>query len=880
MSKFITIVFAAFTALILVCPIDVEALPVDAMLVLDNSGSMRKNDPHFLAKEAVGQFIGGLRADTNAGVIIFDRKIDLAVPLTGIDDQSRARLIGSLNGINYRGQYTDSPAAVERAIYELKNRAREDANKVIIFMTDGLVDTGNAAADLEKTKWLRDDLAADAADNGIKIFAIAFTEKADFFLIQSLAKKTGGEYYRAITADDLAGVFDKIDAKLAGPMSQPEPAAPPPPSEPAVLPVVPETLPVTDESAMPEAPPVTDESAMPEAPPPTDEAAMSEAPPTDEAATPPTVEQAAPSDSVPMTLADLSPEDRKDLEELAKETGVTVEQLFDEIMNAPAGEAVVVHPADEAPPVESISAIVVLLAVAGLILLAIAVVVWFVVRRARARSQPAEPAAVIAKEAIPDAFLKDINNYTDEPSIKLGEKPLMIGRVAGGDTEHIDYYVINQGTVGRRHAVIKYRDFSFWIIDQGSVNGTFVNAKRISGEQQLRDGDRISFHKFEFEFAMPDVEGADHTVFADPSEATVVADMAATMAATAATDLLAQPDKDAIGSAGDLFELSDGAAAPADEGDDLFAMDGGPEAAPVDDGGLFDSDEDSPSQPPDQAGMDGLQEPRSGEMAAASPDENDAAVDEALGVQINLDAVGAEGEAGSVRDTPASDFDAEASAFFDDSTFGPTQDDGAGPDPDDDDMFGIDDAPPALTGGLPASGDQFGQDTAILDAQDTGFPGDDEPGPDLTAFSESETMTLDEAVSGTPPGDPNDTTLEEFLDTELFDTPRTERPVVPPDGDVTLEDFMSTAMLRADDIQSTSDDATALPGEVTGAPAGDDDLFDVTGADQDEPDDKDRIDDEGDETFLPRDVPGRPKASDDDDDSESTTIFNVGDPPK
>ncbi|MEA3482152.1 MAG: vWA domain-containing protein, partial [Pseudomonadota bacterium] len=189
----------------------------DVVLVLDNSGSMKKNDPQFLTKYAVTEFINNLDESTRASIIIFDQDVRTAVPLTEISSSSRQGLLDSLSQINYRGLYTNSPAAIESAIYDLKNNAREDARKVIVFMTDGIVDTGNADRDLEKTKWLKEDLAADAADADIRIFGIAFTENADFELIQSLAQNTDGEYYRALLADDLHKVFSNLNTLINEP---------------------------------------------------------------------------------------------------------------------------------------------------------------------------------------------------------------------------------------------------------------------------------------------------------------------------------------------------------------------------------------------------------------------------------------------------------------------------------------------------------------------------------------------------------------------------------------------------------------------------------------------------------------------------------------
>ncbi|MEM7027839.1 MAG: vWA domain-containing protein, partial [Pseudomonadota bacterium] len=192
----------------------------DVFLVLDNSGSMKKNDPGFLVSEAVKEFISQQDGNTRVGIIIFDQSVKLPVALTEATFANRITILDSLNEINYKGLFTDSPAGVERAIYELKNTGREDAEKSIIFMTDGIVDTGDAEKDIEKAKWLREDLAPDAADNEIKIFGIAFTEAADFQLIQSIAQKTDGEYFRALQAEDLTDVFTRIDQIINEP---PEP---------------------------------------------------------------------------------------------------------------------------------------------------------------------------------------------------------------------------------------------------------------------------------------------------------------------------------------------------------------------------------------------------------------------------------------------------------------------------------------------------------------------------------------------------------------------------------------------------------------------------------------------------------------------------------
>jgi hypothetical protein len=52
---------------------------------------------------------------------------------------------------------------------------------------------------------------------------------------------------------------------------------------------------------------------------------------------------------------------------------------------------------------------------------------------------------------------------------------------------------LNDSNVSRRHAEIRPHGSHFVIVDLGSTNGTKVNGIRIAGEQQLAEGDIISF---------------------------------------------------------------------------------------------------------------------------------------------------------------------------------------------------------------------------------------------------------------------------------------------------------------------------------------------------------------------------------------------------
>jgi hypothetical protein len=55
-------------------------------------------------------------------------------------------------------------------------------------------------------------------------------------------------------------------------------------------------------------------------------------------------------------------------------------------------------------------------------------------------------------------------------------------------------------TVSRKHAVLVEADGAFSIEDQGSLNGTFVNRRRIEGTQRLDDGDEVQVGKYRLTF--------------------------------------------------------------------------------------------------------------------------------------------------------------------------------------------------------------------------------------------------------------------------------------------------------------------------------------------------------------------------------------------
>ncbi len=218
-------------------------------------------------------------------------------------------------------------------------------------------------------------------------------------------------------------------------------------------------------------------------------------------------------------------------ESLATESVTATESL---VTDTPPPATVVPAVSSPAPTVSSddrIRSTFILVSAAVLIATLITIIIILLKRSRQSRAEQRQYAA--------EAYLRDVSGSTSQGMYKLGSKPVMLGRVGGKDTEFLDYVVVPSATIGRRHALIEFKDFGYWIMDQGSINGTFVNDRLVSSELRLKHGDRIRLHKLEFDFVMPEVAESGVTVLAHDG---VRAGASVAAAAPAASDFVLEPE--------------------------------------------------------------------------------------------------------------------------------------------------------------------------------------------------------------------------------------------------------------------------------------------------------------------------------------------------
>jgi len=208
--------------------------PLDVVLVLDQSGSMKQNDPQRLLVGVAGDFVSRLGGQDAAGLVLFGAQAKAIVSLVPLaSEANRQAVLGAIQRIRYSDPWTNIAAGIERGLYEVKERGRKQAVPILIFITDGIVDTGSEAKNAEMRDWLRTRLLPDARERGVKIFSVALTEQADYALIQEMAVSTGGDYFRALGIQEIGGIFDRISRTLQTPSPPPTASPPSAPSSPA-----------------------------------------------------------------------------------------------------------------------------------------------------------------------------------------------------------------------------------------------------------------------------------------------------------------------------------------------------------------------------------------------------------------------------------------------------------------------------------------------------------------------------------------------------------------------------------------------------------------------------------------------------------------------
>jgi Mg-chelatase subunit ChlD len=186
------------------------------IIVVDDSGSMRKNDPTRLAEAAARLYLELQRPGDQLGLLAFSGPSKLLVPLgpaEAVGSSFRSRLAQLSRG----GAITDVGRALDEALVALGPGSPQYEDTVLL-LTDGQVDLGprrvtELPAELRR---ITDSTALAYKKRHVAIHAVAFSPEADRELLSRLAALTRGEFRFTADAHRLHAAFSELFITATG----------------------------------------------------------------------------------------------------------------------------------------------------------------------------------------------------------------------------------------------------------------------------------------------------------------------------------------------------------------------------------------------------------------------------------------------------------------------------------------------------------------------------------------------------------------------------------------------------------------------------------------------------------------------------------------
>lgn len=195
--------------------------PADVRVLIDISGSMKKNDPNNLRAPALDLLVQLLPAKSKAGVWTFGNFVNMLVPHGEVTADWRLKASEQAKSINSVALRTNMGLVLEKANYDRDPQgfpASNDFQKSVILLTDGMVDISrDAETNQRERERLLNEILPEYQSAGVAIHTIALSRNADIDLLQSLSRATNGIFALAESAADLNKVFLRaIDQAAAG----------------------------------------------------------------------------------------------------------------------------------------------------------------------------------------------------------------------------------------------------------------------------------------------------------------------------------------------------------------------------------------------------------------------------------------------------------------------------------------------------------------------------------------------------------------------------------------------------------------------------------------------------------------------------------------
>ncbi|MEE4246489.1 MAG: vWA domain-containing protein, partial [Kangiellaceae bacterium] len=182
----------------------------DVRVLIDISGSMKKNDPKNLRIPALRIITNLMPKGSDSGVWAFGRYVNMLVPLKTVDETWQNNANIAAGKINSAGLFTNIGDAMAKSSWDW-TKPDSTENRSMILLTDGMVDISK---DPTKNKAEREKILNAILPRlkkaGVTIHTVALSEDADTELLSTLANETDGWFKQTSDAEELQRLFLKI----------------------------------------------------------------------------------------------------------------------------------------------------------------------------------------------------------------------------------------------------------------------------------------------------------------------------------------------------------------------------------------------------------------------------------------------------------------------------------------------------------------------------------------------------------------------------------------------------------------------------------------------------------------------------------------------
>ncbi len=189
--------------------------PLDLVLALDKSGSMRSEsidppEPLNTVKSTAEEFVSKLKDVDQVSIVSFGTEALVDSFLSPIKETAFNAIRFLSIGTTTASQQTNIGGGLFKSFEEISGeRARDDAKKVIVILTDGLPTEPKMTGQPDYPKIYSESLANQIRSVGIDIYAIGLGSEVSSGFLNNLTMDSN-KYFLAPNKETLSSIYNKI----------------------------------------------------------------------------------------------------------------------------------------------------------------------------------------------------------------------------------------------------------------------------------------------------------------------------------------------------------------------------------------------------------------------------------------------------------------------------------------------------------------------------------------------------------------------------------------------------------------------------------------------------------------------------------------------